>query len=145
MSALPGRARISLLLVVALSAGCTAGSKKMYDGARLAPEQECRVRGEDSQSPSGKPPRIRIRYVDGQSTITAFVDHEAPPEVVLKPGRHDLAIQYNVSDSSLTMKFRLDCEAGAEYVAKAKLEGYRARIWLENARTGAPAGELLGR
>lgn len=127
---------VSAVLALCM-AGCSTGPMRMYEGAKVPAAEECHVYGHDSRPPSDKPPRVLIRSVDGQSTANHWIDSQGVPEVALKPGRHVVRVQYRLGFSYFDANFALDCERGAEYVAKTKVEGYLGHIWLENAATGA--------
>jgi hypothetical protein len=142
-----------LLLITALAAsvvgisGCSSGPRRTYEGTRLPVDQECRLFAEDVPSSPGLPPRIQFTFVDGKSTRTfgehLFLKDEGPTEVMVQPGRHVVMVKYTAGMSFLMEKYSLECAPGDAYIAKARVEGYRGKVWLEDTRTGRPVGDRV--
>lgn len=99
---------------------------------------ECRIYG-DVLSTGGELPRrfIVIEMLDGESFRNSWIDRIGLPEVSMKPGRHSVQVYYAAAGSYMRAKFSIDAESGHSYVVKRSLTGYTAKLWIEDAKSGA--------
>jgi hypothetical protein len=134
------------LATLCLLWGCTVAPKHLYDGERRGTGEEVILSAEGIHSTVGFHPKIFISKIDGKSTrdVGATLVGQAfpyPHEVYLLPGRHDVQTIYVLGLSYATADLWFDSISGQKYTIRALSDGYKARIWIEDA-TGTPVGGI---
>ena len=137
---------IAAVLLIAL-AGCAAPVAKMYDGPMLAPSQHVLVRV-DQRGRTFASERVDIQQVDDKATIAmgeGLISASSGAEAVyMLPGKHTLRLRYRGPGAAVTSNLWFVGEAGNTYVVKAGQTGDGIKVWLEDEKTGKPAGGVRG-
>jgi hypothetical protein len=134
-----------LLLIFAIS-GCAATQKaRMYSGEAVDANKQSVIRA-DRRAPNT---RFHIISVDGERTLTDFyyfLTQGRVEEVHVLPGKHRLITRIDNLRSNMHAMgdLWLIAEPGESYILKARSQGYRVYMWLENERTGQRVGGVTG-
>ena len=139
---------ISLFLSVRAIAGCVASPvTQMYPGPTLAPSQHVIVRV-DLRGRAFAGERIDIQQVDDKATLSfgegILSSSSGAQAVYILPGKHTLRLRYRGPGAAVTTNLWLVGEAGGSYLVKVDQQGDGVRIWIEDEKTGKPAGGVRG-
>ena len=139
---------ISLFLSVLVLAGCVAAPvTQMYEGPTLAPSQHVIVRV-DLRGRAFAGERIDIQQVDDRPTLGTgegiLSSSSGAQAVYMLPGKHTLRLRYRGPGAAVTANLWLVGEAGGSYLVKAGQTGDGLKVWIEDEKTGKPAGGVRG-
>ena len=132
----------SVSLIAMIVSGCAAPKGKMYLGEEVEDSKRAVIRSE--QWSSGQK-IVDIRRVDGKGTgdlLTFFFSGKSAGEVYVLPGKHNIIVEARYVSAYAVADLGLVAEPGEIYVVRARTEGYRIKIWIENERTGQPVGTV---
>ena len=140
--------RISLFLSVLALAGCVpAPVAQVYPGPTLAPSQHVIVRV-DLRGRAFASQRIDIEQVDDKPTLATaegiMSSSSGAQAVYMLPGKHTLRLRYRGPGTAVRANLWLEGEAGGSYLVKVDQQGDGVRIWIEDEKTGKPAGGVRG-
>jgi len=140
--------RISLFLSVLALVGCApAPVTQVYPGPTLAPSQHVIVRV-DLRGRAFASQRIDIEQVDDKPTLATaegiLSSSSGAQAVYMLPGKHTLRLRYRGPGTAVRANLWLVGEAGGSYLVKVDQQGDGVRIWIEDEKTGKPAGGVRG-
>ena len=140
--------RISLFLSVLALVGCApAPVTQVYPGPTLAPSQHVIVRV-DLRGRAFASQRIDIEQVDDKPTLATaegiMSSSSGAQAVYMLPGKHTLRLRYRGPGTAVRANLWLVGEAGGSYLVKVDQQGDGVRIWIEDEKTGKPAGGVRG-
>lgn len=140
--------RIALFLLVVALAGCAAAPvTQLYPGPTLAPSQQVIVRV-DLRGRAFAGERIDIQQVDDKATLSfgegIMSSSSGAQAVYILPGKHTLRLRYRGPGAAVTTNLWLVGEAGGSYLVKAEKTGDGLKVWIEDEKTGKPAGGVRG-
>jgi len=133
---------IVLIIIMSLTIfGCAAPKVKMYPGEKVADSKQAVIKGEIRAK---KREVITITKVDGEMTIDYSThlagDWWGAVEVYVLPGKHKMVTRTDSDSSYAYGCLWVVAEPGETYIVKARTEGYRSVMWLENERSGKKIG-----
>jgi len=115
----PGRAKMRMLVLLAVTAVAACTTQRVHPGPALPADQRAIVRADPAFS-AGLPVQLRLRKA-GDSKIALHAS-----AVELPPGRHSLLVDCRVLESGVTRRFVVEADLGAgrEYrlVARASAQ-----------------------
>ena len=140
--------RISLFLSVLALVGCApAPVTQVYPGPTLAPSRHVIVRV-DLRGRAFASQRIDIEQVDDKPTLATaegiMSSSSGAQAVYMLPGKHTLRLRYRGPGTAVRANLWLVGEAGGSYLVKVDQQGEGVRIWIEDEKTGKPAGGVRG-
>ena len=140
--------RISLFLSVLALVGCApAPVTQVYPGPTLAPSRHVIVRV-DLRGRAFASQRIDIEQVDDKPTLATaegiMSSSSGAQAVYMLPGKHTLRLRYRGPGTAVRANLWLVGEAGGSYLVKVDQQGDGVRMWIEDEKTGKPAGGVRG-
>jgi hypothetical protein len=135
------------VLLLALAGCAVAPVTQMYPGPTLAPAQHVIVRVEQ-RGRAFASERVDIQQVDGKATLSfgegILSSSSGAQAVYILPGKHTLQLRYRGPGAAVTANLWLVAEAGNSYLVKAGQTGDGLKVWIEDEKTGKPAGGVRG-
>jgi len=140
--------RIAVFLSVIALAGCAAAPvTQLYPGPTLAPSQHVIVRV-DLRGRAFASQRVDIEQVDDKPTLGTgegiLSSSSGAQAVYMLPGKHTLRLRYRGPGTAVRANLWLVGEAGGSYLVKVDQQGDGVRLWIEDEKTGKPAGGVRG-
>ena len=92
--------------------------------------------------------RVDIELADDKRTLSTgegiLSASRGAQAVYMLPGKHTFRLRYRGPGTTVTANLWLVAEAGGSYLIKAAQTGDGVRIWIEDEKTGKPAGGIRG-
>lgn len=139
-----------LVAAIVLCGGCsTVPAYKNYPGPERPVSALAHIGGlveADHKILQGLNEVVLVTCVDGKSTDNFFSlnKHRYPSEALVEPGRHYVGVMYGWMNTYATAALWLDAEAGHTYRINRAVNGYTAKLWLTDERTGLSVGGIVG-
>jgi len=135
-----------IVLTLALAA-CAAPVVQLYEGPTRAQSEHVLVRV-DQRGRTFASERVDIETVDGKRTLSIpdeiLSSSRGAQAVYMLPGKHTLRLRYRGPGTTAIANLWLVGEAGASYIVKGAQTGEGVKIWIEDEKTGKPAGGVRG-